>query len=53
MEAKQLNDLITISEARALLGVSHTKMAQMVKSVRPYLSTPARHEPEFLDVRGR
>lgn len=45
MEAKPVNDLITISEARALLGVSHTKMAQMVKN------GVIRHFPNPLDGR--
>ena len=32
MKNNQINDLITIAEARSLLGVSHTKMAQLVKN---------------------
>jgi hypothetical protein len=31
MRELQPNDLITIAEARDLLGVSHTKMSQIVK----------------------
>lgn len=31
MEDLQPSDLITVTEARHLLGVSHTKMSQMVK----------------------
>jgi predicted regulator of Ras-like GTPase activity (Roadblock/LC7/MglB family) len=34
-------------------GVLGYEMAQMVKSVRPYLSTPPRHETEFLGAHGR
>ncbi|GAB2627802.1 dynein regulation protein LC7 [Paractinoplanes abujensis] len=34
-------------------GVLGYEMAQLVKSVRPYLSTPARHDSEFLSVRGQ
>lgn len=45
MEAKQFNDLISIAEARVLLGVSHTKMAQMLKS------GVIRHFPNPLDGR--
>jgi hypothetical protein len=45
MEAKPINDLITVSEARALLGVSHTKMAQIVKN------GVIRHFPNPLDGR--
>lgn len=32
MKDSQINDLITIAEARTLLNVSHTKMAQMLKN---------------------
>jgi len=34
-------------------GVLGYEMAQLVKSVRPYLSTPARATSDVLDVRGR
>ncbi|XVU27942.1 roadblock/LC7 domain-containing protein [Actinoplanes sp. CA-054009] len=34
-------------------GVLGYEMAQLVKSVRPYLSTPARQEPEFLGAPAR
>ncbi|MEV6632616.1 roadblock/LC7 domain-containing protein [Actinoplanes sp. NPDC051470] len=34
-------------------GVLGYEMAQMVKSVRPYLATPARPASDVVDVRGR
>ncbi|GAA1580840.1 roadblock/LC7 domain-containing protein [Actinoplanes couchii] len=34
-------------------GVLGYEMAQMVKSVRPYLATPTRHEAEFPGTHGR
>ena len=34
-------------------GVLGYEMAQMVKSVRPYLSTPARQETGFVSLHGR
>jgi predicted regulator of Ras-like GTPase activity (Roadblock/LC7/MglB family) len=45
--------LAVIAGKEADPGVLGYEMAQMVKSVRPYLSTPARHEPDFLAARGR
>jgi hypothetical protein len=45
--------LAVIAGKAADPGVLGYEMAQLVKSVRPYLSTPARQEPDFLDVRGR
>ena len=32
MSQKQPSDLITVSEARSLLGVSHTKISALVRS---------------------
>jgi hypothetical protein len=43
--AKRPNDLITTAEARALLGVSAVKMAQLLKE--GYI----RHFPNLLDKR--
>ena len=45
--------LAVIAGRAADPGVLGYEMAQMVKSVRPYLSTPTRQEVEFPGVRGR
>ena len=45
MKNNQINDLITVAEARSLLNVSHTKMAQMLKN------GVIRHFPNPLDGR--
>jgi len=45
--------LAVIAGKAADPGVLGYEMAQMVKSVRPYLSTPARQEAEFPGVHGR
>ncbi|GIE30369.1 dynein regulation protein LC7 [Actinoplanes italicus] len=45
--------LAVIAGKTADPGVLGYEMAQMVKSVRPYLSTPARHETELPGVHGR
>lgn len=45
MRETQPSDLITVAEARDLLGVSHTKMSQLVKR------GVVRHFPNQLDGR--
>lgn len=45
MSIAKPSDLITVTEARSLLGVSHTKMSQMVKK------GVIRHFPNPLDGR--
>jgi hypothetical protein len=45
MENNQPNDLIAVSEAQRLLGVSHAKMAQIIKTGM------LRHFPNLLDKR--
>jgi predicted regulator of Ras-like GTPase activity (Roadblock/LC7/MglB family) len=45
--------LAVVAQKAADAGVLGYEMAQMVKSVRPYLSTPARQESGSLGVRAR
>lgn len=45
--------LAVIAGKNADPGVLGYEMAQLVKSVRPYLSTPSRHEAGFPDPHGR
>lgn len=45
--------LAVIAGKAADPGVLGYEMAQMVKSVRPYLSTPSRREAEYPGVAGR
>ncbi len=45
MENDQPNDLIAVGEAQRLLGVSHAKMAQIIKTEL------VRHFPNQLDKR--
>src|SRR3954470_13957528 len=45
--------LAVVADKSADPGVLGYEMAQMVKSVRPYLSTPIRNEAELPDVHAR